>query len=132
MLQSHYHPRKKLLNRLQALITSPKRALEHAERDGIGVARDNLKDSTANDLNPSTSNHLRLDDEHKDNKRASQSQAEPQSISASDYNRSNSITGQESRPFVENEEQEHGPKNVQEPPAQVKLRPHLKIRIVTW
>lgn len=34
-----YHPKKKLFNRLHALITSPKRALGHAEREGVGVAR---------------------------------------------------------------------------------------------
>lgn len=34
-LTTHHAPRKRLLNKLQALITSPKRAIGHAERDGI-------------------------------------------------------------------------------------------------
>lgn len=34
---THHAPRKRLLTKLQALVTSPKRAYGHAERDGLGA-----------------------------------------------------------------------------------------------
>lgn len=49
---THHAPRKRLLTKLQALVTSPKRAYGHAERDGLGAITDALtgrhrRDSTS-------------------------------------------------------------------------------------
>lgn len=57
---TQHHPRKKFFNRLQAIITSPKRALGHAERDGIGfgrIRRESCSSSITNSTSPGHQEH---------------------------------------------------------------------------
>lgn len=181
---THHAPRKRLLTKLQALVTSPKRAYGRAERDGLGAIagafhkRDSISTDqpetkyrerlasdaslnsgssagprsitspgssihnvlhtpagttpAASPLSPSTSGspeapYLTSSPVKRQDKASSPSQYEPQISSQSPQNESIAMGADSTQDSAKSQPVA---KDAEAP--QILLRPHLKLRIVTW
>lgn len=134
--QTHYHPRKKLLNRLQGLISSPKRVLGHVERDGIGVARERSS-STAGSGNASaaglTANPRSPDDQDDPHEGLTRTNSVLETQHDVDHDiEDERVNGSRADANQGNHDIHHSSPAGDTQQQEVLLRPHLKVRIITW